>query len=399
MSNVIKYERTEQGVRIVPIYREESKQFFVDPVLVPLWEVELDGVKLQTGALKIGPLFDLLGISQSESLLEAGVNDITDSINPAMSLESIWVQWKTADGRGNVSQYVLADDEATSAARFNFGAYHRRSIELNYATESLASGDGGKLDLHVAGTVNLELGHCEIVASGVHATPDNGIAYEVIGYTLKAFRENLNRRPVATDLNAKITAMHSGTVLGHPHKHAPSIESMTSGAPVLSEADAEQVSGALAEEAEQEYRPRISGFSGLEYDDTYFRPGKLIDSHEVTGAASNLQIRVDDEPAQPGGANHCYRIDGFTALLANGDHAIGADILFQNGPIPQVGNNGLTIEALLAVIAHRLEGFQNGPFASADNEEALDGVLKAMGALQRRTRNRIARQVEGTYQA
>ena len=78
----------------------------------------------------------------------------------------------------------------------------------------------------------------------------------------------------------------------------------------------------------------------------------------------------------------------------------GADsvlIEFQNGPINEVGVNGVTHEALLSILCDRMRGFQAGPYASADNAEALACMEQAQTALQRRTKARMARGVEGTH--
>ena len=60
--------------------------------------------------------------------------------------------------------------------------------------------------------------------------------------------------------------------------------------------------------------------------------------------------------------------------------------------------NGVTQEALLAIVIDRLRSFQAGPFACDENGEALDYCGYALAALQKRTLARIARGVEGTTQ-
>ena len=120
---------------------------------------------------------------------------------------------------------------------------------------------------------------------------------------------------------------------------------------------------------------------------------------ELTGHRANvlnecIVIEVLDEPGQ-GGACHNYRISGLKGPLDH--HPIPTiDIRFQNGPIKECGANGITQEALLAIVIDRLEGFQSGQYACDDNQEALDAVRKAQTALQRRTLARVARGVEGT---
>lgn len=120
---------------------------------------------------------------------------------------------------------------------------------------------------------------------------------------------------------------------------------------------------------------------------------RTIDDHQVNPANDTLTITVVDEPGS-GGANHLYRVEN--PQLAN-DPAFHL-IHFQEGPIAEAGVNGITHEVLLAIVADRLQCFQAGPYASSDNARALIAVREAMTFLQNRTRERIARGVEGTHQ-
>lgn len=72
-------------------------------------------------------------------------------------------------------------------------------------------------------------------------------------------------------------------------------------------------------------------------------------------------------------------------------------VSFQSGP--PACDYGFTHEALLAILIDRMEGFQTGPYASDDNATALSAMNVALAALQKRTRARIARGVEGTHAA
>ncbi len=124
-------------------------------------------------------------------------------------------------------------------------------------------------------------------------------------------------------------------------------------------------------------------------------------SHKVNGANEQLTIEVLDEPGS-GGASHLYKISGFnTETNPSGPMTIERDvaILFQNGPILEAGVNGVTQEALLAIVEHRLASFQAGPYACRENAIALTKIQEAMMWLQKRTRNRMARGVEGTHHA
>lgn len=128
-----------------------------------------------------------------------------------------------------------------------------------------------------------------------------------------------------------------------------------------------------------------------------------ITTHIVEGDSANHQLKIEvvDEPGS-GGASHAYNIAGFnteTNPSVKGNQYYGELIVFQNGTIKENGVNGVTQEALLAIVIDRLESFQKGPFACSDNEEALEWARKCLSVLQRRTRARIARGVEGTHAA
>lgn len=116
-----------------------------------------------------------------------------------------------------------------------------------------------------------------------------------------------------------------------------------------------------------------------------------LTDHIVSGdQAVQLTIQVLDEPGA-GGANHAYRILG---TYKDGSKFF-YDIDFQKGPIKEAGVNGITQEALLAIVIDRLNSFQAGPFACADNQTALQHIASGLEFLQRRTKARIARGVEG----
>lgn len=129
---------------------------------------------------------------------------------------------------------------------------------------------------------------------------------------------------------------------------------------------------------------------------------RTITDHIVDGDSANhqLSITVTDEPGQ-GAASHRYQIGGFDTGTNDSNSEpepyCGLEILFQNGPIKEFGVNGLTQEALLAIIIDRLKSFQSGPFACEANAFALEHCKSAINELQKRTRARIARGVEGTH--
>lgn len=85
-----------------------------------------------------------------------------------------------------------------------------------------------------------------------------------------------------------------------------------------------------------------------------------ITSHQVNPANDTLTITAEDDPGS-GGANHLYMIRGFNTgtnpscpfVARHGSPAEHATVLLQNGPIAEVGVNGVTHEALLAIVIDR----------------------------------------------
>lgn len=70
----------------------------------------------------------------------------------------------------------------------------------------------------------------------------------------------------------------------------------------------------------------------------------------------------------------------------------------QDGPIKEVGVNGCQIDTLIHAAKVILEGL-NKKFPCRENENALEHLDSALDALEARTRNRVARNVEGISKA
>lgn len=75
-----------------------------------------------------------------------------------------------------------------------------------------------------------------------------------------------------------------------------------------------------------------------------------LTSHKVNGLNEALTIEVLDEPGH-GGACHHYeiRLPGWTREPGGNSKGIW-NIEFQNGPIAEAGLNGISNEALLAIV-------------------------------------------------
>ena len=116
-----------------------------------------------------------------------------------------------------------------------------------------------------------------------------------------------------------------------------------------------------------------------------------LTSHKVNGLNEAIKIEAMDEPGS-GGANHQYRVSYVMEVTGE----VAFPVYFQNGPIGESGVNGISNEALLAIVEDRLKGFQDGQFRCRENALALTHLQEALFWLHHRTRERLARGVEGT---
>ena len=127
-------------------------------------------------------------------------------------------------------------------------------------------------------------------------------------------------------------------------------------------------------------------------------PELMRELHDHIVDGEKLRIRVLDAPG-PGGASHKYNIHCAAAPWGDsaGQPPFDVTIKFQKGTLQDNGINGLTQEALLALIIDRLRSFQNGLYACPENAQALINAEQCLHWLQQRTLARIRRGVEGTH--
>lgn len=123
---------------------------------------------------------------------------------------------------------------------------------------------------------------------------------------------------------------------------------------------------------------------------------KEIHTHKVNTCNEQLRVVALDD-AGSGGACHKYEIGWGGPEEMGTDQGNPCFLRFQDGPIAEVGTNGVTHEALLAIVIDRLQDFQRGPFACRENALALTKLEEAMHWLHHRTKLRVARGVEGTH--
>lgn len=75
-----------------------------------------------------------------------------------------------------------------------------------------------------------------------------------------------------------------------------------------------------------------------------------------------------------------------------------AEIHFQQGPIKEVGVEGINNEDVLLMVLTRLQGFQQTKFACRENAMAITKLEEAVMWLRKRTLDRDGRGVLGTHE-
>ena len=74
------------------------------------------------------------------------------------------------------------------------------------------------------------------------------------------------------------------------------------------------------------------------------------------------------------------------------------EVNFQEGPIKEVGINGVMNEDLIVMVLRRLESFQQSDFSCRENAMAITKLEEALLWLRKRTIGRENRGVEGTHE-
>lgn len=181
-------------VPLVPVLSEHSQQLF--NLDLPTEDVNVDGVTVKTGFLKPDARFNLMGLSQTQSLLSTGVYDSTDSIDPAMSVAEIAFSFKH-QGVDQVYIHKLQTLSGTEAGS-QLNSVNMRTLELNYAgVVPIFSQDTlvvNTVGVNGYGHVGLEIGDACIGFKVTNQEDPDFTDVKVIGYKLSANRVNYNRR-------------------------------------------------------------------------------------------------------------------------------------------------------------------------------------------------------------
>ena len=214
--------------RAVPVHRAGSADKFVDAADLVPWDYTEEGENFKTSALAFGKPVGYMGLCQTDAQLAAGSANQTDTLDPAISIEDVF--FKVGDDILKVNIYgrqganfVYSQQDRLEDRRLSFSSKY---IVLSPATKAV---DGSALttlgvlatdnlhvvlDMELNGTANTEfssiavygnrIGVVRVLDADQNPLPSSSPKFQDIatalsaakflGYTLRAFKTNLNLR-------------------------------------------------------------------------------------------------------------------------------------------------------------------------------------------------------------
>lgn len=225
--------------KLIPVLRAGTNDsFFTSNSAIPSTTVDVDGETITTKPLAPGKEGNLLGLSQTDSLIARGLMDETDSIDPSVRLSKIYIRIKP-DGDAN-AKVIAYNVENLAKANFTYSTQgDSRETTLAFETNDLtltadktditgatipdATLTGlvsknlkARLRVKMFGSLNLQTGNYSITAmapaiDSVRSASDDNLPLdsgdggalvtsfagsEIVGFELEAYRTNSNLRTV-----------------------------------------------------------------------------------------------------------------------------------------------------------------------------------------------------------
>lgn len=239
-AEILKNELT----RAIPVLRDgggqdDNTDKFVPVADVPAWNVAVgNSITVQTGAVKVDTKIDLIGISQTNELLNSGIMGPSDALDTYIKLEAVFV--KFTDGTNTDVVRIAVDEKPGSTFTYAPQGNYRRmllamdsdALVLDADTKDVTGAapaslpelatHKARIQLSISGNVSLDKGDCLVSGGtmGLVALRNAGdmlvggatfntlagkvAAAEVIGYTITAFRANSNIRQRGQLLDSQV---------------------------------------------------------------------------------------------------------------------------------------------------------------------------------------------------
>ncbi len=225
-----------EQTRIVPVLYtggpNDNTGFFAAAADIAPYAYNLEGEMINTSYLKPGATIDLIGISQTQALLDGGVMDVTDALDSYIALNNVAI--KVTDGLdSDVIKFSVADSPTSIFTYTQTGNTRDMMLSFNnsgnFITPTTTKLSGGALvalnevaannytvrvKLNITAATNLQKAKLDLFANSVSVVSIQDVngnlldmtagvplavttlinAASVIGYELTSYRANSNRR-------------------------------------------------------------------------------------------------------------------------------------------------------------------------------------------------------------
>lgn len=214
--------------RLIPVVRASNVDKFVPAADIAPYDYDNEGVMVKTAPLRVGVEVGIIGLSQTDAMLEGGLGNQTDTMDPAINLTNLYVKVGDDilrfDVRSNpLSNFTYSPQGLDKQRNLSFTS---KGIQIKPTTKqqdgtalsdlSIIATNGLTVILDVAatGTANTEFGMIQVFGNRVAVAkvlddegdllPDSSSYVQdiktafasaaIIGYDVRAYRTNINMR-------------------------------------------------------------------------------------------------------------------------------------------------------------------------------------------------------------
>ena len=214
--------------RIYPVARADAADKLVAASIIAPYDIDNEGVTIKTAPYRVGAEIGVMGISQTDAMLDGGSANQTDTLDPACSLEKVYVL--IGEDVIGFNVYGLPTANFTYAPQ---GMDKQRNLQFRskacFITPTTVQSDSGPLvtlativtnklkvevELQASGILNTEFDSVQVhgnVAAMVKVYDADGVVLpstnanvqdiatafasaKIVGYDLRAYRTNINMR-------------------------------------------------------------------------------------------------------------------------------------------------------------------------------------------------------------
>lgn len=218
----------KEKTRVYPVVRPAAVGKFVDAAIIAPRDMDNEGVTISTAPYRTGVEVGIIGMSQTDAMLDGGMANQTDTLDPAISLDKIYV--KVGDDVVAFNVYSQPTANFTPAPqgvdKQRNLAFRSKSINISKSSKqydgtalvSLAAVGVDNLtvvlEINASGIANTEFGSVVVYGNAVTISKVldvDGVVLpatnasvqdlntlfataQIVGYDLRAYRTNVNMR-------------------------------------------------------------------------------------------------------------------------------------------------------------------------------------------------------------